>query len=252
MNKEYLVGAIKGLLYHTLGAKYFAKLQAFYWVYKLRYTTYDNDHFFLLRQILPPDAVCIDIGANIGQYSTQLSRIVSRGVVFALEPVPDTQFILQQVLQGSGCTNVTVLPYGASDKTHTCIMHTPKDRWGVPQLGLSYSTKNTDGQTLDMRPLDSLSLPPAQFVKIDVEGYEWYVLSGAKVYLQHNHPLLLIELDHTMSQRAGIAVSETLDLLRNLGYRMVRLISGQWVSEKSPIISGQMYWFCADPDTTES
>ena len=44
---------------------------------------------FYLKQIIKPGFVCIDIGANVGYYSSFLSNhVTSTGKVIAVEPVP--------------------------------------------------------------------------------------------------------------------------------------------------------------------
>src|SRR5437773_815579 len=44
---------------------------------------------FYLNKIIKPGFVCIDIGANMGYYSTFMSRLAGKdGKVFSVEPVP--------------------------------------------------------------------------------------------------------------------------------------------------------------------
>ena len=247
--------ALKGLLFWCLGAERFATVQGWYWANKLRKKSYDADVFDTLKRVLSPGASCLDIGANVGQYSVNLSQIVGpRGHVWAFEPVGYTRSILTVVLLRFGIQNVTVMSEALSDQSLSTTMVTPLDGFGVPQLGLSYlGTLDAQGKGLvgpiRMCPLDSLPALADRFlsggfVKIDVEGYELSVLRGAKVFLSKNNPVLLIEIDPDMSLRAGERVQDTVAFLADLGYEMGCFKGGAWYPQVFEIVSGgQLYWF---------
>jgi len=248
--------AYKGSLYFALGADRFAFLQGWHWSRKLQKESYDAAVFVDLAHVLAPGATCLDIGANVGQYSVNLSRIVgASGHVWAFEPVPYTRAILRAVLTRFSITNVTVMSEALSDSAVSTVMVTPCDIWGVPQVGLSYiggsaDTDNAHSQAIEMRPLDVLMRDAFDvfgfggFVKIDVEGHEFYVLRGAQDFLSRWKPVLLIELDPEMSRRAGVDVSDTLQLLADLGYEMGSFNAGVWLKSLTEVVSGgQMYWF---------
>jgi len=78
------------------------------------------------------------------------------------------------------------------------------------------STRTT---TLD-RLVQKFGLQPTH-VKIDVEGYEFGVISGGhKILSQDDAPILFVELHNEMVRQNGGLPEKTLSLLRNLGYQI--------------------------------
>ena len=68
---------------------------------------------------------------------------------------------------------------------------------------------------------------PPTHIKIDVEGSETAVLSGAAMTLRSAHPLVFLELHPTMLRRAGIDVYAPVTLLDEAGYDTFRSVNGQ-------------------------
>jgi hypothetical protein len=58
------------------------------------------------RRCIPPDAVCFDIGANIGVTTLVVSEIASDGRVYSFEPSPTVYPILVSNITKNGCRNV--------------------------------------------------------------------------------------------------------------------------------------------------
>ena len=67
---------------------------------------------FYLKKIIKPGFYCLDIGANLGYYSTFLSKLAGpSGKVLAVEPVPVFQEIWRDNVKASGVQNLELLPY---------------------------------------------------------------------------------------------------------------------------------------------
>ena len=57
----------------------------------------------------------------------------------------------------------------------------------------SGNTRIAEGETVEMRTLDSFALDAVDFIKIDCEGYEVFVLEGARETLTRCRPVVLVE-----------------------------------------------------------
>jgi hypothetical protein len=77
--------------------------------------------------------------------------------------------------------------------------------------------------------LDSLGVVP-DLIKIDVEGNEYAVISGARQTLTAHHPSVLVAL-HTGDSRCR-------DLLIELGYEVKETATGELFASK-PVVQGR-------------
>ena len=157
--------------------------------------------------ILPGDSA-IDLGANIGWYSTVLSRLVGEsGKVYAVEPIPETFSLLSAVVKTLGLNNVELFNCAVSDKDGSAVMEIPKHGYGGPNY---YMASIVAGQPakpslerveVPLRSLDSL-LPgglakAVTFIKCDVEGHELAVFKGAVKFFEKTKPAMMIEVTGT-------------------------------------------------------
>ena len=143
--------------------------------------------------------VCLDIGSNIGQWTRPLAKRFESVVCF--EPNPNFRECFQKNIQEK---NVLLWPYGLSNKEHK-----------AKQDFNSTVLQQEDGD-IDCRTLDSFGLTNVDFVKIDVDGFEVPLLTGAKETLTKNNPVINIEMKE--SKRSDI-VSRSRQILENYGYK---------------------------------
>jgi FkbM family methyltransferase len=130
-----------------------------------------------LAMLLQPRDVFVDVGANVGLYSSVLSRyrnLFPAAKFVAIEPNPGTAQRLRHSLADAG---VEVKNVGASDTATELAFETGVTS-GVFRVA---APGRTDGvRNIRCERLDALELPPGDLVlKIDVEDHELPVLEGA-------------------------------------------------------------------------
>jgi len=175
----------------------------------------------VFRDLVRSSDVVIDVGANWGLHTLCLSGLVERtGRVIAMEPFPPAAEELEWHARRNGCDNVTVLRAAAGGRDGTALFRpgaAPTTgslrRDGDPPGGSDFPT--------EVRALDSVvrefGLRAVKLVKIDVEGAESVVLSGASALLRELRPSLVVEL-HTPEQDVAVAAE-----LGAAGYRISRI-----------------------------
>jgi FkbM family methyltransferase len=84
-----------------------------------------------------------------------------------------------------------------------------------------------EGSDIEMITLDSLNLAP-DFIKLDIEGFEYYALQGAQQTINLYHPVIFIE-DNGLSSRYGINPMEAIRLLESWGYKLKLKIDQDYV-----------------------
>lgn len=149
----------------------------------------------LFQQILRPNSVVIEAGANIGLHTLPLARAVGPGGrVIAFEPQRIIFQILCANLALNGTANV-LMRNEAVGENHT------GDQWiNVPPI--DYSRNNNfggielggdTGERVRVTSIDSLNLGQLALLKADVEGMELPCLRGAADTIRRLRPLLYVE-----------------------------------------------------------
>ena len=182
---------------------------------------------FYLKQLVKPGFFCLDIGANLGYYSTFLSRLAGpAGHVYAVEPVPVFQQIWKDNVKRSGINNLTLLPYALGAENTTIGMGTPT-RNGLVHHGMTKvlqpgTEEYVHVYEVEMKVPDELfaNLPRLDFVKCDVEGYEQQVFANMQHTLQKHKPVIQTELNGKENRR------NVHHLLAGLGYKTHVLENG--------------------------
>jgi FkbM family methyltransferase len=177
------------------------------------YGEYSEGEVDLFRQCLRPGDVALDIGANFGAHTLPLAQLVAPGgTVFAFEP----QRILFQILCGNVALNeipnVHALPVAlgrAAGRAKVPAL----DYRGARNFG-GVSLGGTQGEDVPVLTLDQLEVSKVKLIKIDVEGMELDVLTGAKATLARCRPILCVENDRADKAEALVAQ------LQDDGYRM--------------------------------
>jgi FkbM family methyltransferase len=159
---------------------------------------YEPDVMLGIRHVLPPDAVCIDGGANIGVQSLAMAHYAPRSHIYAFEPGAENFLYLQGNLAagGLGDERVTPLRLGLWDSAGSLKLNFEAAHAGgayVGDIGDSHSTS----EAIDLVTLDdwveSEGLSRLDFIKLDIEGAEPHALAGARRTIARFRPALLIE-----------------------------------------------------------
>jgi FkbM family methyltransferase len=202
--------------------------------YIRQHRVYEPWQMNLMSRVLKPDAVCIDVGANVGINAMFAGLLCPRGRVYAYEPLDAINQVLRHNIKQNGLTNVVAVGKGlsdaaaamemAADRTKTCNTHisVPEDaQWGFIINTAHFARLDDEVRRLGLNRLD--------FVKIDVEGHELQVLAGGQRTLSDPDLQVIIEYNvsgHLYSHRAdgGFADVKLFDALRAL-FRHIFYIS---------------------------
>lgn len=205
----------------------------------------------ILDRMVRAGSVVADVGANLGSYTLQLSRIVGPdGKVLALEPIPRTAALLDHFVKRlAPHRNVEVINAAAGESEGRAEMFLPREG-GLPNFYVASllsihegptSTTAVQVTTLDVqrKKLDR----PISFIKIDAEGAELMVLRGAREVILKDRPVLLCEIGE--SARAGLyGAADVEDWLVAHRYRLHQLVGGEILacSTREPLSSSRNYF----------
>jgi FkbM family methyltransferase len=164
-----------------------------------------EDMAFVLH-FLRPGHVFYDVGANIGSYT--LLAAAAGAKVHAIEPSPGTAVALRRNIEANSLSKrVDVHECALGAKPGTARLSRGTDTTNHI-MAEGESAKFTD--SVVVRTLDSIFEPDSVgFVKIDVEGFESEVLSGAVLALSSPNLLgLLLENNGRDKRYGGVSAVE--------------------------------------------
>ncbi len=167
--------------------------------------TYESDKLDIIKNHMATADVFVDVGANVGYY-TCLALSLGKYVV-AVEPQRQNLECLYANLSNNGWTDAEVFPLGVSSKPGVLTLY------GASGLctSLVKGWAGYSGRFKQIIPVNTMDNILGQrfegkklFIKIDVEGAEFDVLSGAeKTITMFPHPTWLIEVSPSLFHPGG-------------------------------------------------
>jgi FkbM family methyltransferase len=179
----------------------------------------------LLSQFVHAGDTVIDIGANHGLYSFQLSKLVGpNGVVHAFEPLPPIAAVLRRTV--SRCRNVVVHETGVGECNSSARFIIPTLNH-IPNTGLSHQTEDEQGMAFKcpIVSLDETIEGKVSFIKCDIEGGELLAFRGAARLIERDRPVVFTELvESFLTRRSNCSFSDAIEFFVSRNYRAQRVV----------------------------
>lgn len=230
--------ALRKLLFKILGVNGYLTIvrKSFFFAYNLgllKSKPAIQWHYFVKNLIQPGDVV-VDIGANLGYFSNTFCFCAGEnGKVYSVEPVEIFRNQLKKQLSWS--KNSTIYPYalGEENKDQIILGMPPSVRdlgymrTGLPSI-LHGDEQQADGVNTFAAQLRKGSelfgdLTKIDYLKIDIEGYEWVVFQEMKALIASKKPMIQAECwpDN---------LDQTIQFFKELGYEAYKLQAGRLVN----------------------
>ena len=183
------------------------------------------------RTVIQPDMTVLDIGANIGHHSVLYSSLVGpHGRVIAFEP----QAVIYKVLAGNlainGCENTEAIQSCVGEGEGTVhlfpVNYSGSSNFGALGVDMAADARgDAKGELCRVASLDRLlaeryrPIDRCDFIKIDVQSFELFVLKGGRRTLERFRPVLFLEVaPHWMAK--SYDYREIYEFLWGLGYEI--------------------------------
>lgn len=182
---------------------------------------YEQDEVRVLRQVLKPGMTFVDVGANIGIFTVVGAHLVGpSGAVVCFEPEPSNYRLLLQNLARNGVTNVRAENVAVGARAETRTLHLEGRSIATHSLLTTHRTGRIEAQIeVNVVRLDEHLTPDIEridLLKIDVEGYEPFVLEGAESILDRVGCVLF---EFTREDvEASYGLDATIELLQRFPY----------------------------------
>ncbi len=197
-----------------------------YWLYKNYYL--DTVEFKFINSIIRPNDVVFDIGANIGIYSLWFSKCINNnGRIFSFEPDEANMERFKYIIGLNNINSIYPQQIALSNSIGKAKFSMGLDE----QNGLlndSHASieqfKMVNTNTIDNFCAEN-TVDVINYMKMDVEGAEWFVLNGALSMLtQQKIKIIQLEINNQLI-KYNISVKQLVDYMNAFGYKLYRLNS---------------------------
>lgn len=226
----------------SLGPNNYEKL-VMLWLHTKMKLNLADDNILFLTNIISEGDYCLDIGANRGEITYYISRLVGdAGKVICFEPIFETRERLKSTIKKFNLNNVIICPTALSDTPEESDMFIPKIA-GVNRFTLAHlytsdgelndgKIRNGTFETVKVDTLDNViekfSPNNLSFIKCDVEGMEFEVFKGGEKTIIKYKPVILVEI--WIGRRIiknGEIFNELSNFLKQYGYTEKILYEGK-------------------------
>lgn len=215
-----MIYQVKSLLYKILPQSWYLQIlhTGFHTMYRLGILKGKNAfkyHYGVQKLIKETDHV-VDIGANLGYFAKTFARLTPKGHLTCIEPIPAFYQVLKRNL--SSYKQVTLFHTALGTENGTIEMVLPKSN-GMIRTGLPHipqEGENTEGMERISVMLSSTEelfqkITPIDYIKCDIEGYEWHVFQQLKGVIEDQKPTIQVEI-------AEENIAPMKEMLEGMGY----------------------------------
>jgi len=208
-----------------------------------RYGEWAEEEIYLLSKFVRPGDVVLDIGANVGSHTIAFGRMVGdEGRVLAVDGQRRASEVLTLNILLNGQNNITRIEglVGCGDAVVRLATgaKTPANNLGCVSFhdiiarSNAASAARTLGLPVPLFTVDSLELSACRLMKIDVEGMELDVISGAAETITQHKPVIYFE------QANGSNFAKIYNFLNNAEYKLFWHVANPYNRNN----------FCNDPE----
>jgi FkbM family methyltransferase len=198
-----------------------------------------------LMNIIRRSNVILDIGAHCGSHSIIYSKINPNCKIYSFEPQKTMFDILCMNINNNNIKNIKAYNYALGNKNCIATMNDSCiDGHTIGKIDLSsghyYNLGGLQigkgGENIEIKTLDDLNFKQKiDFIKIDVEGFESFVIDGGIntitrykpiIFFEHNFKSVTKEMDGFYNP-VNFTITEK---LQELGYRIFPLITDNYLA----------------------
>lgn len=159
------------------------------WLGKYSYNQFDNyqiEEYNSALKYIKNFRTSLDLGANLGIMSARMVKDFD--MVHAFEPL-----FHDHLKKNVPANNITIHPKAVGAEAGYETMRIGLHHSGGSNI-VNYSAIGKDFKRVEVVTIDKFEFSEVDFIKIDVEDYEWFALQGAEKTIEKNLPTILIEL----------------------------------------------------------
>lgn len=203
---------------------------------------FEEEYIQLILSKLKPNAIMIDLGANIGAISIPICKLRSDVSVIAVEASSIMYGYLKKNIELNGITNCEILNKAIwLNSENEVPFYLPEEQYGKGMIDMNKSSGNFElVKTISVDDLCKLyQLEMVDFIKVDIEGFEYFAFKGgAELLKQPNAPDILFEFIANAEKSAeNLEPGDAQSILIAYGYKLYKIEHGVLTEIKKPLVT---------------
>jgi FkbM family methyltransferase len=179
---------------------------------------YEKEILDLFRKKIKKNSICLDIGANIGFHSLFLSKISKK--VISFEPIKSLYDQFNESIKINNIKNIKTYNFGVSNKKEEKLIYQNFQNIGAS----SVIKRNTfdKKEKIKLVKLDNFLIKQKiDFIKMDIEGYEFFAFLGMQNIIKKYKPKIVFEFSPSIYDLIDKTISlKILFFLKDNDYKL--------------------------------
>lgn len=187
---------------------------------------FEKEEMKIVKKVLsylPENAVCFDVGANIGWYTLHIKKEHPKMEVYSFEPSPITYERLCNNMLLNGLSKEKCINAGFFKEEGEMEFYYDPNGSGASSLVNLRERENVRKIVVSMTEMDKWrdinQVDGPEFIKCDVEGAELFVYQGGLETIKQYKPIIFSEMLRKWSAKFGYHPNDIIQLLSNVGYK---------------------------------
>ena len=188
---------------------------------------FDPDETAVVKRIIKPGFICLDVGANAGYYSLIFAKLSGpQGKVYAFEPEKRNYEMLIENVRANGYENIITEQSAVSDETGSLKLFLSDDNAGDHRIAANNDARQwqeTRVTTIDEYLKDKTDR--VDYVKTDIQGADFKALKGMAATLKKNPDIMIqSEFWPSVMVKAGDDPADFLQFLKEYGFTVYDIL----------------------------
>ena len=206
------------------------------YIQRLKAGQYQKTNWEFAQLLVDDWTRCLDVGTNNACNAIHYAKRFQ--TVECFEPTPLAQQLWTNTVRDNNVANVILHKVGVGEKQYTTEIITHWKNGGHNHLAHYDKNPRADESRshrikvpVQVETLDSYNFQNVGFIKIDVEGYEKFVLEGAQNLIQQSRPTVQLEIVSAQCLKFGYTPELMIEWIRTWDYTVVSKNRGNLYGE---------------------
>lgn len=173
------------------------------------------------KRLIKENDTVLDIGANIGFHTLYFAELTGvNGKIIAFEPIPINFKTLKNNVSLNNFPQIVLVNKALGNTNSQMNIHINEQAQNPGAFNLfEDGVRNTIIECIKGDDyLQANNIEKIDFIKIDVEGYEYEVLKGLRQTISRFHPSIIFEYDRNYQLKMNADAGLIFDFLKELNY----------------------------------